>query len=143
MFTLESVYWFLKSAGFVRPTVNKVELDLFINPSRKIAFEVAELSLCHLFFYLGKTLQLYWKQAKAASWGEHLVRYSENVGICMKLLCLGGQNPESAKWRAQRAHMPYVPYVPTRPTCLVCFTCPTCPRAQVYFTDRKIKKYRF
>ena len=42
---------------------------------------------------------------------------------------------ESAKWRAQRAlstHTPYVPYVPTRPTC---------PRAQVYFTDQRIKKW--
>ena len=44
---------------------------------------------------------------------------------------------ESAKWRAQRAH---VPYVPMRPTCP---TCPTCPRAQVYFTDRKIKNIGF
>ena len=40
---------------------------------------------------------------------------------------------ESAKWRAQRAHVPYVSYVPRRPTC------PTCSRAQVYFTDQKIK----
>ena len=44
---------------------------------------------------------------------------------------------KSAKWRAQRAHVPYMPYVPTRPTC------PTCPRAQVYFTDRKIKNIGF
>ena len=40
---------------------------------------------------------------------------------------------EFAKWHAQRAH---VLYVPTRPTC------PTCPRAQVYFRDRKIKKWK-
>ena len=45
--------------------------------------------------------------------------------------------------RALRAHVPYlpyalyVPYVPTR------LTCPTCPRAQVYFTDRKIKNTTF
>ena len=42
--------------------------------------------------------------------------------------------------RAIRAHAPcvlYVPYVPTRPNC------PTCPRAQVYFTDQKIKKWKF
>ena len=47
---------------------------------------------------------------------------------------------ESAKWRAQRFRVPYVPYVPfvpTRPTC------PTCSRAQVYFTDRKIKNISF
>ena len=40
---------------------------------------------------------------------------------------------ESAKWRA------HVPNVPTRP---MCSTYPTCPRAQVYFTDRKIKKWK-
>ena len=59
---------------------------------------------------------------------------------------------ESAKWRAQRAHLLYVPYVPcvlyvpylsTRPMCPTCSTCPTCPRAQVYFTDRKIKNIGF
>ena len=44
---------------------------------------------------------------------------------------------ESAKWRALRAHAPYVPYV------LTCSTCPTCPRAHVYFTDWKIKKWKF
>ena len=44
---------------------------------------------------------------------------------------------ESAKWRAQRAHVPYVPM------CLTCPTCPTCPRAQVYFTDWKIKNIGF
>ena len=38
---------------------------------------------------------------------------------------------ESAKWRAQRANVPYVP------------TCLTCPRAQVYFTNRKIKNIGF
>ena len=57
-------------------------------------------------------------------------------------LCL---NNESAKWHAQRAqrvlraHVPYVlyvPYMPTRPAC------PTCRRAQVYFTDWKIKKWK-
>ena len=47
---------------------------------------------------------------------------------------------ESAKWRAQRALRAlralraYVPYMPT---------CHTCPRAQVYFTDRKIKNIGF
>ena len=44
---------------------------------------------------------------------------------------------ESAKWRAPHAHVRYVPYVPTRPTC------PTCPPAQVYFTERKIKRWKF
>ena len=39
--------------------------------------------------------------------------------------------------RALRAHVPYVPFVPTRPTC------PTRSRAQVYFTDRKIKNISF
>ena len=42
--------------------------------------------------------------------------------------------------RALRAHVPYVHYVPTCPTCS---TCPTCPRAQGYFTDQKIKKWKF
>ena len=41
---------------------------------------------------------------------------------------------ESVKWCAQRSH---VPYVLTHPTC------PPCPRAQVYFTDRKIKNIGF
>ena len=70
---------------------------------------------------------------------------------------------ESAKWRAQRTHVPYVPYVPKCPsalralralrphapyvpyvlTCSTCPTCPTCPHAHVYFTDRKIKKWKF
>ena len=50
MFTLESVYWFLKSAGFVRPTVNKVELDLFINPSRKIALKLLNYHYAIFFF---------------------------------------------------------------------------------------------
>ena len=47
---------------------------------------------------------------------------------------------ESAKWRAHVPYLPYVlyvPYVPTRPTCS------TCPRAQVYFTERKIKNIDF
>ena len=34
---------------------------------------------------------------------------------------------------------PYVLYVPFGP---MDPTCPTCPRAQVYFTDRKIKKWK-
>ena len=46
---------------------------------------------------------------------------------------------ESAKWHAQRAHVLYLSYVPTRHTCS---TCPACPRAQVYFTDCKIKKWK-
>ena len=44
---------------------------------------------------------------------------------------------KSAKWRAQRAlraHVLYAPYVPMRPTC---------PRAQVYFTEGKIRKWKF
>ena len=47
---------------------------------------------------------------------------------------------ESAEWRVQRAlraYALYLPYVPTHPTC------PTCPRAQVYFTERKIKNISF
>ena len=38
--------------------------------------------------------------------------------------------------------VPYVPYVPTCPTCSTCPTCPACPRAQVYFTDQKMKKWK-
>ena len=44
---------------------------------------------------------------------------------------------ESAKWRAQRALRALRAYVPYMPTCH------TCPRAQVYFTDRKIKNIGF
>ena len=57
--------------------------------------------------------------------------------INVSLLC-----NESAKWRAQRAHMPYMPYVLYVPYVSTRLTCPTCPRAQVYFTDRKIKKWK-
>ena len=44
---------------------------------------------------------------------------------------------ESAKWRAQRALRALRAYVPYMPTCH------RCPRAQVYFTDRKIKNIGF
>ena len=43
---------------------------------------------------------------------------------------------ESAKWRAQGA-LSLLNGVPN------VLTCPTCPRAQVYFTERKIKKLKF
>ena len=41
-----------------------------------------------------------------------------------------------------RAHTPYVPYLLYAPYVPKLLTCPTCIRAQIYFTDRKIKKIK-
>ena len=67
--------------------------------------------------------------------------YYRKKKIFRKLECFVIFSGESAEWRALRAYAPYVSYVlyyvPTPPTC------PTCPRAQVYFTDWKIKNIGF
>ena len=62
---------------------------------------------------------------------------------CEHLLVSHRGSIESAKWRAQRVHVHYVPYIPRCLTCPTCPVCPMYPRAQVYFTDRKIKNIGF
>ena len=72
--------------------------------------------------------------------GEHQCRSVIPVKLqsnFIKIALWHGYSPVnlgSAKWRVQSAHVPYVLYMPI---------CPTCTRAQVYFTDRKIKKWKF
>ena len=46
-------------------------------------------------------------------------------------------------WWSLLNGVPNVLYMPTRPTCSTCPTRPRVLRAQVYFTDRKIKKWKF
>ena len=45
--------------------------------------------------------------------------------------------------QALRADVPYVPYVSYVPYVPTHPTSPACPRAQVYFTDRKVKNVGF
>ena len=84
----------------------------------------------YLWNVLLMILTIVWCQQLSLAWEDNDTRASTETSHT-------SMNYESAKWRAQRAHVPYVAYVPTRPTC------PMCPRAQVYFTDWKIKKWKF